>query len=79
MAIGDINRDRILAIAQDGARQGINRSSAMSYLHAGYDLYERIEGTTTNGGIGVVPGEKIIGPDDIMAVVAGTARVVPIE
>ena len=70
--------NKIFAI-QNGARQGINRSAAMTYLHAGYDLYERIEGTTTNGGIGVVPGEKIIGPDDIRAVVAGTARIVPIE
>lgn len=78
MAIGDINRDRIFAV-QNGARQGIDRSSAMSYLHSGYDLYERIEGTTTDGGFGVVLGEKIIGPDDIRAVVAGTARIVPVE
>ena len=78
MAIGDINRDKIFAI-QNGARQGINRSSAMTYLHSGYDLYEMIEGTTTSGGVGVVPGKKIIGPDDIRAIVAGTARVVPIE
>lgn len=78
MALGDINRDKILAI-QNGARQSVNRSSAMTYLHAGYDLYERIEGTTTSGGVSVVPGKKIIGPDDIMAVVAGTAQIVPIE
>ena len=70
--------NKIFAI-QNGARQGINRSAAMTYLHAGYDLYEMIEGTTTSGGVGVVPGKKIIGPDDIRAIVAGTARVVPIE
>ena len=70
--------NKIFAI-QNGARQGINRSSAMTYLHSGYDLYEMIEGTTTSGGVGVVPGKKIIGPDDIMAVVAGTARIVPVE
>ena len=70
--------NKIFAI-QNGARQGINRSSAMTYLHAGYDLYEMIEGTTTSGGVGVVPGKKIIGPDDIRAIVAGTARIVPNE
>ena len=78
MAIGDINRDKILAI-QNGARQSVNRSSAMTYLHSGYDLYEMVEGTTTSGAPSIVPGKKIIGPDDIRAVVAGTARVVPIE
>ena len=70
--------NKIFAI-QNGARQGINRSSAMTYLHSGYDLDEMVEGTTTSGGVGVVPGKKIIGPDDIRAVVAGTARIVPIE
>ena len=69
---------KIFAI-QNGARQGINSSSAMTYLHAGYDLYEMIEGVTTSGAPSIVPGKKIIGPDDIRAVVAGTARIVPIE
>lgn len=79
MKIGDINRDTIYAIDQAGTKQAVNRSSCMTYLSAGYSLYEQYIGDTIDGGIAAVVGKKIIGPDDIRAVVAGTARIVPIE